>query len=118
MKQLSITASSYFTSAIAIHAFTTLACRYKLPDWLCGAAVVAGWAISAVMGSFRVLLLMTPRLRLPSGIVPAMIDDDNLGSLYGFDGLSCGISLQYPGLQLFFQVIPVRNHQPPRSKIS
>ena len=50
MKQLSITASSYFTSAIAIHAFTTLACKYKLPDWLCAAAVVSGWAVSAVMG--------------------------------------------------------------------
>lgn len=45
-----MTASSYFTSAIAIHAFTTLACKHKLPDWLCGAAVVSGWAVSAVMG--------------------------------------------------------------------
>ncbi|KZT73515.1 hypothetical protein DAEQUDRAFT_416738 [Daedalea quercina L-15889] len=90
IRQFSMTASSYFTSAIAIHAFTTLACKRKLPDWLCGAAVVAGWAVAAVMG-----------------IIPAMIDDDDLGSLYGFDGLSCGVSLDYPGLQLFFQVIPV-----------
>ena len=37
-----------------------------------------------------------------------MIDDHDLGSLYGFDGLSCGISLEYPGFRLFFQVIPVR----------
>lgn len=43
-----------------------------------------------------------------------MIDDDNLGSLYGFDGLSCGIALQYPGLQLFFQVIPVRTALSPK----
>ena len=48
------------------------------------------------------------------GIVPTMIDDDDLGSLYGFDGLSCGIALQYPGLQLFFQVIPVRAELSPQ----
>lgn len=101
-------ASSYFTSAIAIHAFTTLACKRKLPDWLCGAAVVCGWAVSAVMGQWYSLILVVTKLRTHPGIVPAMIDDDDLGSLYAFDGLSCGISLDYPSLQLFFQVIPVR----------
>ncbi|TFY58396.1 hypothetical protein EVJ58_g6446 [Rhodofomes roseus] len=90
IKQFSMTGSSYFTSAIAIHTFTTLACRRRLPDWLCGVAVVSGWSIAAVMS-----------------IIPAMINDGDLGLLYGFDGMACGISLAYPALQLFFQVIPV-----------
>ncbi|KAH9930102.1 uncharacterized protein B0H18DRAFT_873399, partial [Fomitopsis serialis] len=80
VKQFSITASSYFTSAIAIHAFTTLACRRRLPIGSAGGCCIG------LGGS--------------SCIIPAMIDDDNHGSLYGFDGMSCGISLAYPALQL------------------
>lgn len=107
MKQFSMTASAYFTSAIAIHAFTTLACKRKSPDWLCGTAVVSGWAVAAVMGRWTTVESHVAKLSILSGIVPAMINDDKFDSLYGFDGLSCGISLADPALQLFFQVIPV-----------
>ncbi|PCH42672.1 hypothetical protein WOLCODRAFT_163960 [Wolfiporia cocos MD-104 SS10] len=84
------TAGGYFTAAIAIHAFSSLICHHRLPAWFCGFAVACGWVISVAIGLF-----------------PLAISNVHSGPIYGFDGLSCGISLSYNSAQVMLRLIPV-----------
>ncbi|KAH8100817.1 hypothetical protein BXZ70DRAFT_936035 [Cristinia sonorae] len=88
MTQVGDLATAYFTAAIAVHTFCTLALRNR-PTYWAWIAVVAGWVIT-----------------LASGLVPAFIQF-NSGPVYGTDGATCGISLQYPLVQLLLHLIPV-----------
>lgn len=42
------------------------------------------------------------------GLFPLAVSSQALGPVYGYDGLSCGISLEYPALQVVLSLVPVR----------
>ncbi|KAI0951422.1 hypothetical protein AcW1_008470 [Taiwanofungus camphoratus] len=88
--EISDVANAYFTGAISIHAFNTLVCHNRMPIWVCVAAVGLGWVLAIVVGLF-----------------PLAVSSQALGPVYGYDGLSCGISLEYPALQVVLSLVPV-----------
>ncbi|CAL1716041.1 unnamed protein product [Somion occarium] len=89
MTQIGDTASAYFTAAIAVHTFCTLALRSRLPPWLAYFAILLGWL-----------------LILAAGVIPAVLPVST-GPIYGTDGSVCGISLQYPIVQTLLHLVPI-----------
>ncbi|KZT06044.1 uncharacterized protein LAESUDRAFT_195210 [Laetiporus sulphureus 93-53] len=84
------TAGAYFTGTIAVHAFNTLVCHNRLPAWFCKLAVVSGWVIAAVIA-----------------ILPFLVHERKRGPVYGFDGLSCSISMRHSVLTVLLQLLPM-----------
>ncbi|KAK7691042.1 hypothetical protein QCA50_006145 [Cerrena zonata] len=89
LSQIGDTASAYFTAAVAVHTFCTLALRSRLPHWLAYVAIVVGWI-----------------LVLAGGIIPATLSLST-GSVYGTDGSVCSISLRYPKVQTLLHLLPI-----------
>jgi len=89
LTQVGDLATAYFTAAIAVHTFCTLALRNRLPIYCAWIAVIAGWGITVA-----------------SALTPAFAHLKS-GPVYGTDGATCGISLQYPMVQLFLHLVPV-----------
>ncbi|KAI0073879.1 hypothetical protein K474DRAFT_1692483 [Panus rudis PR-1116 ss-1] len=89
LTQIGDLTSSYFTAAIAVHTFCTIALRTRLPQWFCPLALILGWV-----------------LILAAGIVPAVLNLPR-GHAYGTDGSVCGISLQYPLIQTLLHLTPI-----------
>ncbi|OBZ72408.1 hypothetical protein A0H81_07543 [Grifola frondosa] len=81
---------SYFTGAIVIHTFNTLVLRNRLPHWIRVTAIIGGWLIAVLIGA-----------------VPTFISNGTLGPIYGFNGMSCGISQRWSGLHTTLHLVPI-----------
>ncbi|KAI0784488.1 hypothetical protein C8Q75DRAFT_809976 [Abortiporus biennis] len=89
LMQIGDSAAAYFTAAIAVHTFATLALGNRLPAWFCYMAVACGWILT-----------------IASGVIPSVLSLPN-GPIYGTDGASCGISVQYPLVQTVVHLAPI-----------
>lgn len=89
LKQVGDTATAYFTAAIAVHTFSTLALRTRSPVWFCAAAICFGW-VATIAGAL-----------IPSNVALKS------GPLYSTDRSTCGISLAYPAVQAALHVVPI-----------
>ncbi|RPD61012.1 hypothetical protein L226DRAFT_462720 [Lentinus tigrinus ALCF2SS1-7] len=90
LSQIGDTAGAYFTGTIAIHTFNTLVLRNKVPVWVCMSTTAFGWLFAILMAA-----------------TPTWIRKSPFGPVYGFDGLSCGISLGHPILSLTLHLVPL-----------
>ncbi|EJF64498.1 hypothetical protein DICSQDRAFT_79975 [Dichomitus squalens LYAD-421 SS1] len=90
LSQIGDTGGAYFTGTIAIHTFNTLVLRNKVPVWMCLATTVFGWLVA-------VLLAATPSWIRPS----------RFGPVYGFNDLSCGLSIGHPSLAVVLHILPL-----------
>ena len=65
LTQIGDTASAYFTAAVSVHTFCTLALRSRLPPWLAYVAIIVGWVLILAAGtSTRAFLTSHPFLRI------------------------------------------------------
>ncbi|KAI8982703.1 hypothetical protein BD414DRAFT_81771 [Trametes punicea] len=90
LMQIGDTGGAYFTGAIAIHTFNTLVLRNKLPGWICLAASLLGWLIAVLMAA-----------------TPTWIHKSTLGTIYGINGLSCGIAARWSILNVLLHLLPI-----------
>ena len=91
LSQIGDTAGAYFTGTIAIHTFNTLVLRNKVPGWVCMATSAFGWLFAILMAA-----------------TPTWIRHSPFGPVYGFNGLSCGMSINHPILSTVLHLLPVR----------
>ncbi|TCD64902.1 hypothetical protein EIP91_003438 [Steccherinum ochraceum] len=84
--QIGDLATAYFTAAIAVHTFCTLALKNRLPYYCAWIAIALGWSLTGV-----------------SGIIPSVLPNH----IFGTDGAMCGIALHFPAVQLLVHLVPV-----------
>ncbi|KAI0703810.1 hypothetical protein BC835DRAFT_1410537 [Cytidiella melzeri] len=89
LSQIADVATAYFTGAIAVHSFTSLVLKFRLPLWSILIFVLGGWAIAIILAVFPIHTQTT------------------LGPFYAIDGLTCGISPEYPLFKTFIHLIPI-----------
>ncbi|KAI0714430.1 hypothetical protein C8T65DRAFT_738680 [Cerioporus squamosus] len=90
LSQIGDTGGAYFTGTIAIHTFNTLVLRNKVPGWVCAATTIFGWLFAILMAA-----------------TPTWIRNSPFGPVYGFNGLSCGLSLNHPILSTVLHLLPL-----------
>lgn len=59
LSQVADVAGAYFTGAIAVHTFTSLVLKFRLPMWFVLGTVVCGWVVSIIIGTHRLSALET-----------------------------------------------------------
>lgn len=107
LKQVGDTATAYFTAAIAVHTFSTLALRTRSPVWFCAAAICFGWVATIAGGEpSQWVLWKSANINSSSALIPSNVALKS-GPLYSTDGSTCGISLAYPAVQAALHVVPV-----------
>ncbi|KAI0090251.1 hypothetical protein BDY19DRAFT_1047449 [Irpex rosettiformis] len=89
LSQIADVAGAYFTGAIAVHTFTSLVLKYRLPLWVVSGLVLGGWAIAIILAIF------------PIGT------QTRLGPFYTVNGLTCDISPQYPLFETVIHLVPI-----------
>ncbi|KAI0806105.1 hypothetical protein BC629DRAFT_1590521 [Irpex lacteus] len=89
LSQIADVAGAYFTGAIAVHTFTSLVLKYRLPLWFVLGAVLFGWAVAIILAIFPIQT------------------QTKLGSFYTINGLTCDISPQYPLFETVIHLVPI-----------
>ncbi|KAI0346177.1 hypothetical protein BDW22DRAFT_1425695 [Trametopsis cervina] len=82
-------AAAFFTGAIAVHTFNSLVLKFRLSLWFCFGFVLFGWALAIILAIFPIN------------------SQTKLGPFYTLDGLTCGISPEYPLFETLIHLVPI-----------
>ncbi|EGN99075.1 hypothetical protein SERLA73DRAFT_34026, partial [Serpula lacrymans var. lacrymans S7.3] len=80
--------TAYFTVAMAIHTCNSLVLRIRQTSWLSPVVIAIGWITSFAFGL-------------------APLKKQGLSTIYGPQGISCGVTSSHPALVFVFDALPI-----------
>lgn len=105
MSQIGAWATGYFTVSIAIHTFNTLVLRKRQSVLVSAVTISVGWICGLLLG-MKFFFSCTNSNKARAAFIPHLRQMSD-GSLYGSDGLSCGIRSNHLKSQFFLRLLPV-----------